>query len=160
VIHQAGNHDDYTALMLAIVTDAYFRDEPRVTVDLSPARFHYYRFGKCLIGVTHGDARGASKAQDLESIMAADRARDWGETEHRMWWTGHIHHRRAQDVRGATCEAFRTLASSDAWAAGEGYRSRAEMTAITLHRQWGEVARACVSSKYLRAMLEETWKQP
>lgn len=155
VINEIGNHDDHSSFFLSVALDAYFSDEPRVDVDLSPARFHYVRHGKCLIGVTHGHATGAKTAKDLEAIMAVDRAQEWGETEHRYWWTGHIHHKSAQDARGSSAEAFRTLAPLDAYAANEGYRGRREMTRITLHAEHGEVARAVVGASLLRAMLEE-----
>jgi hypothetical protein len=139
---QAGNHDSYSALMIAIGLDAYYRNEPRCKVSLDPAMRHYYVFGKVLIGTVHGDK---TKADDLESIMAAERPREWGETEHRYWLCGHVHHLSAKEYRGCKVETFRTLAARDAWHAGAGYQSQRDMTRIVYHKRFGEVSREIVN---------------
>lgn len=138
VINEIGNHDDHSSQMLTITLAMFYENNPRVTFDESPARFHYYRFGKNLIGVTHGDG---TKMEALGPIMATDKQQDWGETNHRYWYTGHIHHRKAMELAGCTVESFRTLAARDAWTAGKGYRSGRDMTAIVLDREYGEVQR-------------------
>ena len=138
VINAIGNHDDHSAVMLSAFLSAYFSDEPRVTVQPTTAKFHYVKFGKCLIGVTHGDT---IKHNDLGELMATDKAEDWGSTEHRMWFVGHIHHSRKTELRGCTVESFRTLAAKDFWHASKGYRSGRDMNAIVIHKDYGEVAR-------------------
>jgi hypothetical protein len=138
VINAIGNHDDHSAVMLSAFLSAYFSDEPRVTVQPTTAKFHYVKFGKCLIGVTHGDT---IKHNDLGELMATDKAEEWGSTEHRMWFVGHIHHSRKTELRGCTVESFRTLAAKDAWHAAKGYRSGRDMNAIVIHKDYGEVAR-------------------
>lgn len=138
VINAIGNHDDHSAVMLSAFLSAYFSNEPRVIIQPTIAKFHYVKFGKCLIGVTHGDT---VKHADLGELMATDKAEDWGSTEHRMWFVGHIHHMRKTELRGCTVESFRTLAAKDAWHAAKGYRSGRDMNAIVLHKEYGEVAR-------------------
>lgn len=134
----SGNHDPHSSFALALALDAYFHNEPRVQVDLSAAPFWYYRFGKVLIGVTHGDT---IKPAQLPGIMAADRAADWGLTEHRYWYTGHVHHQAVNEFPGVTHETFRTLAARDAWHTGKGYRAGRDMRCLVLHREHGEVER-------------------
>lgn len=146
VINEIGNHDDHSSQMLTIALAMFYENNPRVIFDESPARFHYFRFGKNLIGVTHGDN---TKLEALGPIMATDRPTDWGETEHRYWYTGHIHHRRLLEFPGCTAESFRTLAARDAWHAGKGYRSGRDMTAIVLDAEDGEVERHRVDIKTL-----------
>ncbi len=148
VVNEIGNHDDHSAMFLSVVLSAYYRNEPRVEIDMSPSRFHWHRFGKNLIGITHGHN---TKHGDLESIMAAERASDWGETIHRFWYCGHIHHSVKKEMRGCVIESFRTLAPRDAWAANAGYRSGRDMNRITLHREYGEVGREIVNAAYLQA---------
>ena len=135
-----GNHDDHSSLMLSLIMEAYFKDNVRVHVDTSPAMFWYYRppNSKVLIGVTHGDK---TKLSDLPLIMAADRSEEWGQTEHRYWYTGHIHNRTVEEHGGVICESFRTLAARDAYASGRGYRSGRDMHAVTLDAVFGEVER-------------------
>ena len=133
-----GNHDPHSIWALALTIAAYFEKDPRVEVDLSPSLFWYFRFGKVLIGATHGDK---AQHRDLGGIMAADRAKDWGDTKHRYWYTGHIHNRTVTEQPGVMCESFRTLAAKDAWAAGMGYRAGRDMLCIIHHLEHGEVER-------------------
>lgn len=141
VIVEIGNHDDHSAVMLAVCLDAFFRQEKRVSVDLSPARFHYYRFGANLIGVHHGDL---CKPAELPGIMATDRASDWGEAKHRVWYTGHIHNQTRFDLPGCEVESFRILPPRDAWSQSEGCRAGRSMDCIIRHRESGEVQRHTV----------------
>ena len=149
LIIEIGNHDDASAIWLMELMAVAYENEPRVTVNTSPMRMHYHRFGRNLIGVTHGDQ---VKMQDMPLLMAVDRRKDWGETKHRFVWTGHWHRGKQQqlpvtatDVGGVSCECFRILAPPDAWAAGMGYRSIRNMHSIVLHREYGEVSRHTVN---------------
>lgn len=133
-----GNHDPQAGWALAFTLAAYFENEPRVEVDLTPAAHWFFRFGKVLLGATHGDK---SKPEQLLGVMACDRAEDWGQTKHRYWYCGHVHHSSVKEFPGVTVETFRTLAASDAYAAGYGYRAGRDMRAIIHHREHGEVER-------------------
>ena len=148
VINAPGNHDETGALWLSIALAQIYEREPRVTVDTTPAVFAYYRWGKCLIGVHHGHT---CKPDKLPGVMAADRAKDWGDTEHRYWWMGHIHHQTVKEHPGVSVESFNTLAAKDAYATAGGWRARESMKAIVLHREFGEVARHTVHPKMLAA---------
>jgi len=138
VINEIGNHDEHTSQMLTVALALLYEANPRVTFDDGPGRFHYHIFGKNLIGVTHGDQ---TKPESLGEIMAADKPVDWGSTEFRVWYTGHIHTRRVFELRGCMVESFRTLAGRDSWTAGMGYRSGRDSHAIVLHRTHGEIER-------------------
>lgn len=133
-----GNHDGHSSYALALALDAYFSNNERVTIDLSPAAHWYFKFGQVLIGITHGDT---SRMADLPAIMADDRAEDWGATRFRYWYQGHIHHQDTKEYRGAVVEAFRTLAAKDAWHAAQGYRSGRDMRCIVHHKDFGEIER-------------------
>lgn len=133
-----GNHDPHSSFAVAIALAEHFSNNPRVTIDLSPSLFWYYRFGKVLIGTTHGDK---AKGQDLLGVMASDRAEDWGQTKYRYWYCGHIHNMTVKEMPGVLIESFRTLAPKDAWHAGEGYRAGRDSYCITLHKDYGEIGR-------------------
>lgn len=133
-----GNHDPHSVWALAFSIAAYFDSEPRVEVDLSPSKFWFYRFGKVLLGATHGDT---VKHDKLLGVMANDRAEDWGQTVHRYFYTGHVHSSNVTELQGLRCESFRTLAAKDAYAAGHGYRAGRDMVAIVHHREHGEIER-------------------
>lgn len=148
VITEIGNHDDNSALMLALCLAGYYEREPRVLIDTSPAKFHWHRYGNNLIGVTHGDT---VKAHALPGVMSVDRAKDWGETQHRVFYTGHVHHDSAKDYPGVTVETFRTLAPADAWHAAAGYRSARDMKVDVWHREFGRIARHTIGIQQVRA---------
>lgn len=146
VICCIGNHDDHTAVMLAVYLDALFSGNKRVSVDLSPARFHYFRFGQNFIGIHHGDL---VKPDKLPSVMAADRPEDWGQTKYRRWLTGHIHSQKRWDLAGCEVESFRILPPRDVYAESNGYRSARSMDCILMHRERGEVGRFTVRPEFL-----------
>ena len=134
-----GNHDIHSSMALSLIIDAFYHNETRVTVDVSPAAHWYHRFGRVLIGATHGHA---SKLTDLGAIMAADRPREWGLTHHRHIFTGHRHNRQITELTGGVLvEVTRTLAAKDAWHSAQGYRAGRDMQSVVFHREWGEVER-------------------
>ena len=143
-----GNHNPNSAGWLAMVLAAYFERDKRVIIETSPGKYFYRRFGNTLIGITHGDK---TKMADLPGIMATDRAQDWGQTQHRYWWTGHIHHTRHQEFRGCFVESFNTLAASDAWHHESGYRSSRQMQRIDIDASQGIVGRRLCSIGMIRA---------
>jgi hypothetical protein len=147
VRNNRGNHDPHQAYMLTLALDAMFHDEPRVEVDMTPASFYYYRFGKTLIGSTHGDG---AKLTDLPLIMATDAAQDWAAATWRVWHCGHFHHDQLKDHPGCTVETHRTLAANDAWHRHAGYRSGRDAKAIIYHREHGEVSRIRCGMSQLR----------
>lgn len=138
VICIPGNHNETGALWLSAALAYMYENDPRVTVDTQPSLFAYFEFGKNLVGVHHGHT---CKMAQLPGVMAADKAEAWGRTTYRYWYTGHIHHQQIQEYPGCTVESFNTLASNDAYATNGGWRSRENMKAIYLHREWGEITR-------------------
>lgn len=149
VICAIGNHDDHSSVMLATCLSQFYERDPRVTINTSPSKFHWHRFGSNLLGVTHGDT---CKIEKLPGIMACDRAVDWGETQHRYWYTGHVHHDRMLDAPGCVVESFRTLAARDAYAAGAGYRSGRDLKLDVLHRRYGRINRHTVG-------IQQVWER-
>lgn len=141
VVNVPGNHDLDSASWVSFVLEAYFRKEPRVTVETSPARFVFHQFGKNMIGMTHGDA---NKLPELPSIMAAYEPEMWGATTYRVIWTGHVHHRQQlslKEDRGARAESFGVLPPNDAYGASRGFLANREMHAIVFKRAGGEQGR-------------------
>lgn len=146
VVNVRGNHDDISALWLGVAIQTAYEKNPRVVVDNSPGPYFYHRWENNLFGYTHGNE---CKLTDLPEIMAADVPRDFGDTENRHWFTGHIHHRTAGESRICSTESFRTLAARDAWHHAKGYRSGRDMRAIVFHKHWGEDERFRVGVREL-----------
>lgn len=139
-----GNHDPHSSVALALALRAFFREEPRVVVDMSPSDFWFMRFGKVLIGLAHGDT---CKARMLPGIMASDVPQDWGASEFRFFHHGHVHHDGSEEFPGCKVEWHQTLAGKDAWHAASGYRSGRSMKVIIYHDEDGELERHTVGIK-------------
>jgi DNA repair exonuclease SbcCD nuclease subunit len=133
-----GNHDPHSSFAIAMCLNAFYENEPRVIVDLSPSAFKYMQFGKVLIGSHHGHG---IKPESLPGILAADMPAEWGATAFRYWYVGHIHHIQRREFAGASVESFRTLAARDAWHSAKGYRAGRDMSLIVHHRDFGEIER-------------------
>jgi hypothetical protein len=145
-IIERGNHDELISAMIALGLSLLYENEPRVTIDVSPQMFHWFRFGQNLIGTHHGDK---VKPMDLLGVMAVDRQQDWGETTHRRFYLGHYHHQIVKEVPGLVCEYLPTLASSDAWHHAMGYRSSKAMYMDVFHRERGHIDRHIVGVQQL-----------
>jgi hypothetical protein len=152
VICALGNHDWHTSLFLSMALKHIYEKEDRVKVADSYAPRIYHRFGANLIGVTHGDK---TKPEALPLLMAAERQKDWGETRHRVWYTGHLHHERIKEYTGCKVETARTLAGRDSFHAEHGYLSGRDMQAIVHHKEFGQVERYIVSVEMLEKSTEK-----
>ena len=148
VRNNRGNHDPHQAFMLTMAMDAYYHNEPRVEIEATPSGFYYYRFGRTLIGSTHGDG---AKMADLPMIMAKDRQHDWAASDFRVWHCGHVHHDQVKEMIGCTVETHRTLAATDAWHTYQGYRSGRDLKAIIYHKEFGEMSRVRCGVEMLEA---------
>ena len=144
----AGNHDPESSIWLAHCMAVAYDSEPRVTVRTDPRVYKYTRWGKCLIGTTHGHR---AKAKDLPAIMAVDVPQWWGETTHREFVHGHFHHESVKAERGCTVHCISVLAAADAWHAGEGYRSDRGMELAVYHKSQGRLMTLHGTVEYITA---------
>jgi hypothetical protein len=138
-----GNHDEHTSVAVAYHAAAWFRNEPRVTVDLDPSLFWWHRFGKCFLGATHGHT---IKLRDMPLLMASRRAEDWGKSKFRYVHGFHIHHKEmtATESKGVITESHQAPIPKDAWHFGAGYEAARSVSSITYHREDGECGRSRV----------------
>jgi hypothetical protein len=134
VIVARGNHNDSSAIAIQVLLSFYFENEPRVNIMPTKGYFHYLQFGKWLIAVHHGDK---VKTNDLPGILARDLPKAWGETTHRLWALGHIHHQTTKEMSGCIMRTFGTLAPPDGWHSSKGYGSERVMEMLTFKREGG-----------------------
>lgn len=147
VINAIGNHDDTGAMWLSVCLKNTYENNPRVTIDVNPTPFHYVKFGKTFLGVHHGHT---CKLDRLPGVMAADRPKEWGDSEFRYWLTGHIHHDSKKEFGGCTVESFRTLAAKDAYANAGGYRALQDIKCLVMHKEHGEIERHTVNLSMIK----------
>ncbi|MEX0469935.1 helix-turn-helix domain-containing protein [Spiribacter sp. 390] len=147
----AGNHDEILGHALRSAFKMLYRDEPRVEVLDSPSSRQYIKFGKVLIGATHGHQ---TKDRDLPGIMATERPEDWGQTKHRYFFRGHHHHDNRVEYNGCIVEQFRTMSAGDAYAVQHGYLSGRDMKVITYDPNCGEMSRSVCSVDLVRRLYD------
>lgn len=137
-----GNHnpDAYLCVLFAIAER--YRDEPRVEVQKVPGEFFVWQFGEVMIAAHHGDK---AKAAQIVHFVADEYAKIWGQTKHRFLFTGHLHHHKSQDIGGMKWEQLRATTARDNFATSHAFCARAQMQAITFHRQHGEAQRVSVA---------------
>ena len=139
-----GNHDEHSTVAVTYFLLAWYRNEPRVTVDTDASLFFYHRFGKVMLAATHGHT---VKLKDMPAIMAHRRAEDWGATQFRYAHGFHIHHQSQTMTEGGgvICESHQAPTPQDAWHHGSGFLSGRSLQTITYNAQRGEVGRVRIS---------------
>jgi hypothetical protein len=148
VVCAEGNHDLASSTWLAVLLDAVYENEPRVTIEGSPLPFYRYRHGKTLLGFHHGHTKDRAS---LPLLFAQQFRQDWGQTEHTYIHTGHRHHMDEKDSMGVRLVQHATLAARDAYAARHGYHAARQAFAITYHSEFGEWGRATITPEMLKS---------
>jgi hypothetical protein len=137
-----GNHDEDSSVAIAYFLLAWYRNEPRVIVDVDPSDYFWHRFGLVMIGATHGH-QSSNHIAKMPGIMATRRAADWGATKFRYVHGFHLHHsaKYATEENGVISEVHQAPVPQDAWHFGSGFLSGRSMQAITYHKDFGEIGR-------------------
>lgn len=117
-VYNPSNHDYISGFMLSDSIQSWFRKSKNITFDCSIAHRKGFKYGKNLIGTTHGDG---AKISDLPLIMANEFSDWWAATKHRYVYTHHVHHKSSKDYHGITVESLRSPTSSDSWHHRNGY---------------------------------------
>ncbi len=146
IINVRGNHDPDAALWLNEMVKLYYESEPRVKVFDNYNKFINFTWGDNLVVMHHGDK---INVQRIYETITRVLAKEWGESKHRFAWTGHIHHKQAHEIGGLQHESWNVLPPPDAWHAASGYGSSRSMTAVLLHKVFGEHSRFKVGAEEL-----------
>ena len=94
VIVIPGNHDFERSYYMGAFLEAWFNNDPVVNINNGASPRKYYKFGKVLLGLTHG---GEEKESSLPQLMATDIESKpmWSKTTYHEWHLGHIHRKRS-----------------------------------------------------------------
>jgi len=145
VVHSMSNHDYQSGFHLAHALKSWFRKDRDITFDISAAHRKYYKYGKNLIGLEHGDG---AKMANLPLMMAQEKPTMWSETKYRYWYLHHLHHKvkhkwlDAKDFIGVTVEYMRSPSGTDSWHSRKGYAGVHKAVEGFLHEKTsGQVAR-------------------
>ncbi|WP_277680348.1 SANT/Myb-like DNA-binding domain-containing protein [Gracilibacillus dipsosauri] len=117
-IQVGANHDRLTSYTLSEVLAAWFRNNKNVTIDTDPLSRKYRRFGKCLIGFSHGD----KEKKRLGKVMPIEARKDWGETLYAEIHAGHLHSEKAvNEENGVIVRYLSSPSGTDNWHYESGY---------------------------------------
>jgi|DEB0MinimDraft_6_1074348.scaffolds.fasta_scaffold01970_16 hypothetical protein len=138
VIYDPSNHDYMSGFMLAQGVEAWFRKSKNVTFDVSIAHRKYYKYGKNLIGTTHGDGAKADKLPQLMSIEAKEH---WVDCDHYYIYTKHLHHKVSKDYMNVNVETLRSPSGTDSWHHRNGFQHAPKAVEGFLHHKlFGRIA--------------------
>ena len=145
VLHSMSNHDYQSGFHLAHALKSWFRKADDIKFDISVANRKYYKYGKNLIGLEHGDG---AKLEKLPLLMAQEQPLLWSETKYRYFYLHHIHHKvkhkwlDAKDYIGVTVEYLRSPSGTDSWHSRKGFTGVPKAVEGFLHeKNSGQVAR-------------------
>ena len=138
VVFNPSNHDYQSGFFLAQTIEAHFRLSKNVTFNCSIAHRKYSAYGNSLIGTTHGDG---AKQIDLGSLMSIEAKEHWATSEHRYFYTHHVHHKSSKDYINVSVETLRSPSPADSWHATKGYKSPEGIEAFLHSKEHGQVAR-------------------
>ena len=148
VLMAEGNHDPASSVWLRVIFAQLYANEPRVQVIDSDLPYYVHQHGLTMLAWHHGHLR---KPEQLPLIFAAQFPQIWGSTKYRYAHSGHRHHVDEKEHAGITTVQHATMAARDAYAARGGWISLRQVTAITYHDRFGQVARNTVVPEMLAA---------
>lgn len=148
VIMAKANHDPYSSGWLREILAVMYENEPRLTVETSPAEYYAFEFGKTALFYHHGHKR---QVGNVDTVFAGMFREIYGRCPHSFGHVGHLHNDEAKDGNLMKVERHRTLAPSDSYAAGGGWLSKRDAKVIVYHREFGECARFTLSPEMVRA---------
>lgn len=134
-----GNHDQASMVCLRAAMAAFYEEDERVKVNVSPAIMHVVEFGKTLLGFTHGHTM--KKPETRLSALAVDHSQAWGRSTYRYTHSGHFHHVTVTEHSLGIDEVHGALAAKDAYSARGGWRSYRQAAVIIYSPEFGEVGR-------------------
>lgn len=149
IIMAEGNHDISSSIWLRVLFQAFYEDEPRVTVDNSALPFYAYEWGKTSLYYHHGHKM---KFKELAPNMVANFPELYGRTIYRYGHCGHYHHKEVDGIletKLMVSEMHPTLAARDAHASRGSYFSQRGASVINYHKNLGEVSRSTIRPEVL-----------
>ncbi|QIG67833.1 hypothetical protein EVB53_031 [Rhizobium phage RHph_Y60] len=147
VIMAKANHDPYSSGWMREGFAALYEDEPRITVDTSPAEYYAFEWGKTALFYHHGHRK---QLKDVDATFAGAFREIFGRCPHCYGHVGHLHNDEAKDSNLMKTERHRTLAPADSYSSSMGHTSKRDAKAIVYHKEFGEVSRFTLSPEMVR----------
>jgi hypothetical protein len=136
-----GNHDEASSQWLQVMFAAIMENEPRLNVIVSAKPYYAFQHGSTALFFHHGHKQTGA---GLALLLAAEFREIWGKATRAYAHVGHRHSVEEKDHPGIRVIQHPTLAARDSHASRGGWLSDRQASAITYHREYGEVGRVVV----------------
>ena len=130
MVLMAGNHDQLLSVSLHLYLQAWYKNCEEITTIKSAQHRQYVIYENNLLCFHHGD--GVSKTSDLARLASIEAQEAWGKCDHKMVFTGHLHHEKIEEDRGFTRYQLPSLSGEDRWHAKKGYVGNRKVIAAIL----------------------------
>ena len=143
-INILANHDYNTNYFLSKTLEAWYRNHPNVSFEVSMNMRKYIKFGKNMFAFEHGHT---NRELNIAPTIAHEASKMWGETLYRYAFIGHRHtskkieYKTTQEVNGLQIEWLKSVAKPDKWHQEQGYFSLPAIQSFVFAKENGEVAR-------------------
>lgn len=150
VIDIRGNHDPESMFMMGEILEAYYHNNPNVSIDNSPKQRKYYQYGMNGFQYTHGNEE---RHADLGLIFASEEPGLWAASKFRFCKLGHFHKNKKinyvaiEDHPGFQIQILPSLSGSDAWTNSKGYVPCSQAKAFLYHYDNGQIGEFTYSVK-------------
>ena len=148
IIMADANHDPAGSIWLREGLAAHFENEPRVFVDQRADGYYCFEHGLTSLFFHHGHKK---KPENVDDVFVAKFREVFGRTKYSYGMLGHMHHAKSNESALMVVEQHRTLSAPDAYASRGGWMSGRSASAITYHKQYGEVGRVVLTPEMVMA---------
>lgn len=154
VIVLYGNHDKQTSAgPLPMILYAWFRNEPRVKIDMSPSKAHYNFWGSVATIYHHGD--GTKKQRVCSKLLTTIAQSNRGVVEYFYAKQGHLHRESIEDINGVIYEVVPSPVAADSFADAAAYTCKRATVATLYHKKYGELDRYSITPHALKLKRDE-----
>lgn len=119
IVSVSGNHDRETSFYLFTSLEKAFRKDSRISFNVGPNPFKAKRYGKVLLGWTHGDV----KKDNYTDWLQVHYSKDYGNSQWREIHSGHYHSQKLLDKSGVLVRFLPKMCASSAWEHMNGYNA-------------------------------------
>lgn len=132
ILYIAGNHDEYVGWHMIKWIQAYYRNQPNITIDTSGLYRKYVQYGATALMFNHGDSM---KPQALAQLFPLEFRDSWSDCENFYVFTGDKHREINADFNGIKFYGIPALSNArGTWDHKQGYTAgRAELTAFVIN---------------------------
>jgi len=126
MFYTPSNHDESSSYHALKYLEAWFRNDPNVTINTDAYPRKYQLYGNTLLGYCHGAKEGTSKSKEkasrLASLMPLEAREMWGQAKFCEMHTAHLHSEHVyEEINGVIVRRVSSPTATDVWHAENAY---------------------------------------